>query len=118
LPPALSEKLQKLLEAGVAGPAFNELNGTNLLTGETRMAMDASRQFNAAFGDLRGGAAMKNFIGRAAQREFADRQSAGGKPTRNVETRHALSLPTEKLTGFVKAYGGFGSQGSTRAAAG
>jgi hypothetical protein len=90
------------------GKAITELDGTNLMTANARMAMDVSRQFNAAFGDLRGRAAMKNFIGRAAQREFSDRQSAGSKPTRNVG--QGMPCPTGgEIDRFVKAYGGFGT---------
>jgi outer membrane autotransporter protein len=92
---------------GSFGRLVTELNNTNSASATTQLARSATYQFNAALGQL-----------------FGDTFAAGiasddiYTPARFFDANHASAggYPVEKqLTGFIKGYGGFGSQGSDKA---
>ncbi|GHV23866.1 hypothetical protein AGMMS49959_18450 [Planctomycetales bacterium] len=113
LPAELRDKLDEITDAGKLGRALTELNGTNSQTAQAQASLNASHQFNAALGQVFGDTFAANLVrGNTNNAQFGGRSSAGGKPT------GATGAGAGYVTGFVKAYGGFGSQGSTHAAAG
>ncbi|GHV20002.1 hypothetical protein AGMMS49959_06400 [Planctomycetales bacterium] len=93
---------------GSFGRLITELNNTNSASATTQLARSATYQFNAALGQL-----------------FGDTFAAGlasddiYTPSRFFDETHAAAggspVAKKQMTGFIKGYGGFGSQGSGKA---
>jgi uncharacterized protein with beta-barrel porin domain len=131
LPQGVAEALEAEGRKGFGelGYAISQLNGANSTSAAVALANHATIQDQAAYGEFVGeNATAQVALDRVNMGNLGGRASLGGKsantPLRrgwgglSAGNREAVDGVVSGLTGFAKAYGGFGANKSTHAATG